>query len=70
MKSQLAPQKRMDQLGDTRRHRRRILLLLLNETRKLQTFPTEQVETIWLAGLLLYTVAISSLRVFISMIRI
>src|SRR5712692_7101046 len=39
-------------------------LLLLNETRKLQTFPTEQVETIWLAGLLLYTVAISSLRVF------
>jgi hypothetical protein len=39
-------------------------LLFLGETRKLQTFPTEQVETVWLAGLLLYTVAISSLRVF------
>ena len=38
-------------------------LLLLGETRKLQTFPTEQVETVWLAGLLLYTIAISSLRV-------
>jgi hypothetical protein len=38
-------------------------LLLLGETRKLQSFPTEQVETVWLAGLLLYTIAISSLRV-------
>src|SRR5437899_3183080 len=40
------------------------ILLLLGETRKLQTFPREQVETVWLAGLLLYTVAISSLRLF------
>jgi hypothetical protein len=39
-------------------------LLLLGETRKLQTFPREQVEAVWLAGLLLYTIAISSLRVF------
>lgn len=39
------------------------LLLLLGETRKLQTFPAEQVETVSLAGLLLYTIAISSLRV-------
>lgn len=38
-------------------------LLLLGETRKLQTFPAEQVETVWLSGLLLYTVAISILRV-------
>ncbi len=38
-------------------------LLLLGETRKLQTFPTEAVETVWLAGLLLYTMVISGLRV-------
>jgi len=38
-------------------------LLFLGETRKLAAFPTEQVETVWLAGLLLYAVAISALRV-------
>jgi len=39
-------------------------LLFLGETRKLQVFPAEEVKTVWLGGLLLYAVAISSLRVF------
>lgn len=40
------------------------LLLFFGETRKLSTFPTEQVETISLAGALLYTIAIASVRLF------
>jgi SHS2 domain-containing protein len=40
------------------------LLLLFGETRKLQTFPTEEVKLIGLAGLLLYQIAIISHRAF------
>lgn len=40
------------------------LLLFFGEVRKLQTFPTEQVEIIGLAGIFLYQIAVFSLRVF------
>jgi hypothetical protein len=40
------------------------LLLLFGETRKLQTFPTEEVKLIGLAGLLLYQIAVLSHRAF------
>lgn len=39
------------------------LLLLLGETRKLQVLAVEQAQAIWIAGILLYGVAISILRV-------
>jgi hypothetical protein len=39
------------------------LLLLFGETRKLQSFPTQEVETIGLGGLFLYNIAVLSLRV-------
>src|SRR5882672_6356054 len=39
-------------------------LLLFGETRKLQSFPTVEVETIWLGGVLLYNVAVLGIRAF------
>jgi hypothetical protein len=39
------------------------LLLLFGETRKLQNFPTREVETIGLGGLFLYNIVVLSLRV-------
>ncbi len=39
-------------------------LLFLGETRKLTSFPTEQVETISLAGSLLYVLAITGIKLF------
>lgn len=39
------------------------VLLLFGETRKLQSLPTQQIEIIWLTGLLLYTFVISIIRV-------
>src|SRR6266446_7477625 len=40
-----------------------VLLLLFGETRKLQSFPAQDVETITLAGLFLYTITVLGFRI-------